>query len=87
MSKVCWWCQANFGDSSGAKEAFELKLGELGDLSFRIYKLDELGEVSFEIYKLVELGEVSFGMLNLGELSGSWKSPIFVPLKLQEIET
>ena len=49
--------------------------------------IDELGEVSFGIYKLVELGEVSFGMFNLGELGGSWKSPIFVPSKLQEMET
>ena len=24
MSKVWWWCQANFGDSSGAKEEFEV---------------------------------------------------------------
>ena len=31
-------------------------------------KLGELGEVSFRIYKLGELGEVSFGMLKLGEL-------------------
>ena len=34
-----------------------LKLGELGDVSFRMLKLGELGEVSFEIYKLSELGK------------------------------
>ena len=33
-----------------------LKLGELGEVSFRIYKLGELGEVSCRIYKLGELG-------------------------------
>ena len=35
-----------------------LKLGELGEVSFRIYKLGELGEVSFGMLKLGELGEV-----------------------------
>ena len=44
------------------------KLGELGEVSFRMLKLDELGEVSFGMLKLGELGEVSFGMLKLGEL-------------------
>ena len=29
-----------------------LKLGELGEVSFRIYKSGELGDVSFGIYKL-----------------------------------
>ena len=28
-----------------------MKLGELGEVSFRIYKLGELGEMSFGIYK------------------------------------
>ena len=37
-----------------------LKLGELGEVSFRIYKLYGLGEVSFGMMKLGELGEVSF---------------------------
>ena len=32
-----------------------LKLGELGDVSFEMLKLGELGEVSFRIYKLCEL--------------------------------
>ena len=40
-----------------------------------MYKLGELGEVSFRIYKL---GEMSFGMLKLGELgeveNTSWVS-------------
>ena len=34
----------------------------------RNLKLDELGKVSYRIYKVGELGEVSFGMLKLGEL-------------------
>ena len=34
-----------------------LKLGELGEVNFRIYKLGELGEVSFVMLKLDELGE------------------------------
>ena len=33
-------------------------MGELGEVSFRIYKLDELGEMSFGMLKLGELGEV-----------------------------
>ena len=41
-----------------------LKLCELGEVRFRIYKLGELGEVSFGMLKLGELGEVSFGILN-----------------------
>ena len=32
-----------------------LKLGELGEVSFRIYNSCELGKVSFRIYKLGEL--------------------------------
>ena len=44
------------------------KLGELGEVSFRMLKLGELGEMSFGIYKLGWLGEVRFGMLKLGEL-------------------
>ena len=44
------------------------KLGELGEVSFVMLKLGELGEVSFRIYNSCELGEVSFGMLKLGEL-------------------
>ena len=31
-----------------------LKLGELGDVSFRMYELGELGEVSFRMLKLDE---------------------------------
>ena len=34
----------------------------------RNLKLGELGEVSFRIYKFGELGEVIFVMLNSGEL-------------------
>ena len=34
----------------------------------RNLKLGELGEVSFGIYKLCGLGEVTFGMLKFGEL-------------------
>ena len=45
------------------------KLGELGEVSFRMLKLGELGEMSFGIYKLGWLGEVRFGMLKLVELS------------------
>ena len=45
-----------------------LKLCELGEVRFRIYKLGELGEVSFGMLKLGELGEVSFGKYKLGEL-------------------
>ena len=45
-----------------------LKLGELGEASFRIYKLGDLGEVSFEMLKLGELGEMSFAKDKLGEL-------------------
>ena len=33
-------------------------MGELGEVSFRIYKLGELGEMSFGMLKLGELGEV-----------------------------
>ena len=33
----------------------------------RNLKLDELGEVSFEMLKLGELGEVNFGIYKLGE--------------------
>ena len=43
-------------------------MGELGEVSFRIYKLGELGEVSFGMLKLGELGELSFGIYMLGEL-------------------
>ena len=35
-----------------------LTLGELGEMSFRIYKLGGLGEVSFGILNLGELGEL-----------------------------
>ena len=35
-----------------------LKLGELGEVSFRIYKLGELGEASIGIFKLGKLGEL-----------------------------
>ena len=45
-----------------------LKLGEFGEVSFRIYKLGELDEVSFGMLKLGELGEVSFRKYKLGEL-------------------
>ena len=53
-----------------------LKLGELGEVSFRMYNLGALDKwalecwswVSFRIYKLGELGEVSSGILKLGEL-------------------
>ena len=45
-----------------------LKLGELGEVSFGTLKLGELGEMSFGINKLGGVGEVSFGMLKLGEL-------------------
>ena len=38
----------------------------------RNLKLGELGEVSFRIYKLDELGEVSVGMLKLGKLVEFW---------------
>ena len=38
----------------------------------RNLKFGELGEVSFRIYKLGELGEVSFGMLKLGKLGELW---------------
>ena len=38
-----------------------LKLGELGEVSFGIYKLGQLGELSFGMLKLGELGDVSFG--------------------------
>ena len=75
-----------------------LKLGELGEASFRTYKLDELcevsfgmlklgelGEVSFRIYKLGELGEVSFGMLELGEL-GKLGEVSFGKYKLGELD-
>ncbi len=31
-----------------------VEVGELGEVSFRIYKLGELEEVSFRIYKLGE---------------------------------
>ena len=34
-------------------------------MNFGILRLGELGEVSFRIYKLGGLGEVSFGMLKL----------------------
>ena len=60
VSKVWWWYQANFGDSSGAKEEFEVgwvRWGELWNI-----KLGELGEVSFGMFKFGELGEVSFGI-------------------------
>ena len=44
----------------------------------RNWKLGELGEVSFRMLKLGELGEMSFGMLKLGELgeveNTSWVS-------------
>ena len=46
----------------------KLKLGELGEVRFRIYKLGELGEVSFGMLNLGELGEVSFEKYKLGEL-------------------
>ena len=45
-----------------------LKLGELGEVSFRIYNSCELGEVSFGMLKLGELGEVSFRIYKLCEL-------------------
>ena len=41
-----------------------LKLSELGEVSFGMLKLGELGEVSFGKYKLGELDKVSFGILN-----------------------
>ena len=45
-----------------------LKLGELGEVSFRMLKMGEVGEMSFRMLKLGELGEVSFGKYKLGEL-------------------
>ena len=45
-----------------------LKLGELGEVSFRLYKFCVLGEVSFGMLKLGELGEVSFRIYKLCEL-------------------
>ena len=42
-----------------------LKLGELGEVRFIIYKL---GEVCFGMLKLGELGEVTFRIYKLGEL-------------------
>ena len=44
------------------------KLGELGEVSFRILKLSELGEMSFGMLKLGELGEMSFRIYKLCEL-------------------
>ena len=38
----------------------------------RNLKLGELGEVSFRIYRLGELGDASFGMLKLGKLGELW---------------
>ena len=45
-----------------------LKLGELGEVSFGIFRLGQLGELSFEMLKLGQLGDVSYGMMKLGEL-------------------
>ena len=45
-----------------------LKLGELGEVSFRLYKFCVLCEVSFGMLKLGELGEVSFRIYKLCEL-------------------
>ena len=39
----------------------------------RNWKLGELGEMSFRMLKLCELDEVSFGMLKLGELCELWE--------------
>ena len=36
----------------------ERKRGDLGEVSFRIFKLGELSKVSFGMLKLVELGEL-----------------------------
>ena len=70
--KKSYWCPKFGGD---AKQTLEirverkrnLKLGELGEVSFIIYKLGELGEVSFGMLKLGELAEVSFRIYKLGE--------------------
>ena len=45
----------------GDERKRNLKLGELGEVSFRIYELGELGEVRFGMLKLGQLGEVSIG--------------------------
>ena len=42
-----------------------LKSGELGELSFGIYKFGELGKLSFGMLKL---GQVSFNIYKLCEL-------------------
>ena len=39
---------------------FEIQLGKLGKVSFRMLKLGKLGEVRFGILKFDVLGEVSF---------------------------
>ena len=52
----------------GDERKRNLKLGELSEVSFGMYKLGELSEVSFRMYKLGELGEVSFRIYKLGEL-------------------
>ena len=45
-----------------AKQTLEIRVERKRNL-----KLGELGEVSFEMLKLGELGEVSFGIYKLGE--------------------
>ena len=46
------------------------KLGELGEVRWNV-EVGELGEVSFGIYKLGGLGEVSFGMLKFCSIKKS----------------
>ena len=50
-----------------AKQTLEIRVERKRNL-----KLGELGEVSFRIYRLGELGEASFGMLKLGKLGELW---------------
>ena len=45
-----------------------LKVGDLGEVSFRIYAMGELSEVSSGMLKLGKLSELSFGIYKLGKL-------------------
>ncbi len=51
-----------------AKQTLEIRVERK-----RNWKLGELGEMSFRMLKLCELDEVSFGMLKLGELCELWE--------------
>ena len=64
MVKKSYRCPKFDGD---AKQTLEIRAERNRNL-----KLGELGEVSFRIYKLGEFGEVSFGMLKLGKLDELW---------------